>query len=185
MWDLNGPNANGLACNPVQTNTYPANVPMTVAKPGDALRMLFWGNGHTRWDIGSPNHRDPGLVRVYWAGKKEVELSQKSDLTESNWMPGAQGNFSADTVTLITDGHMNEKANYYTLQLPQNIESGRHMMVWTWAWSAGMGVNRAGFNPNTDYNHEWADSYSTCFDIMIEDSTFTGKPYSPLWSLRR
>lgn len=178
VWDLNGPeNTDSLACRPLQTNLYPAKYPMTVAKPGSPIRLRFWGNGHSRWDIGSPNHRDPGLVRVYWKGAKELEITSKSELTEANWMPHAQGNFSADTVNLITDGHMNEKANYYTLQLPQNIENGRHMMVWTWAWNMGVGMNPAGFNPATDYDNQWADSYSTCFDIEIVGSTFTGMCY--------
>lgn len=150
---------------------------MTVAKPGDPIRMRFWGNGHSRSDIGSPPNRDPGVVRVYWAGKKEVEITDKSELTQANWLSGAQGNFSADTVNLITDGKMNEKANYYTLQLPTNIENGVHRMVWVWAWTPGVGVNPAGFNPATDYNNEWDNSYSTCFDIEIVDSTYTGMCY--------
>lgn len=145
---------------------------MTVAKPGTSLRMRYWGNGHSRWDIGSPNHRDPGLVRVYWAGKKETELTYKSDLVESNYF--VQSNFSSDTINLIQGTHMNEKANYMTLNLPTNIENGRHMMVWVWAWSLGLDVNPAGFNPATDYDHRWANSYSTCFDIEIVGSSYTG-----------
>lgn len=182
MWDLNGAaNTDNLACRPLQASpVYPANVPMTTAKPGDSLRMRFWGNGHTRWDIGSPNHRDPGLVRVYWAGQKEVELTYKDNLTEANWFPGAQANFSADTITQISDGHMNEKGNYMTLNIPDDIENGRHMMVWVWAWSEGLEVNDADFDPDTDYNKEWTNSYSTCFDIQIEGSSFNGMHYSSL-----
>lgn len=176
VWDLNNAsNTNGLTCRGVQGSpTYPANVPMTTARPGDSLRMRFWGNGHSRWDIGSPLHRDPGLVRVYWAGQKEVELTHKDNLTEANWFPGAQANFSGDAITLVTNGKMNEKANYMTLTLPQNIENGRHMMVWVWAWAQGLGTN----DGSSAYDNTWANSYSTCFDIEVVDSDFDGKHYS-------
>lgn len=75
---------------------------------------------------------------------------------------------------------MNEKANYMTLVLPTNIENGRHMMVWVWAWSLGLDVNSPNFNPATDYDNRWANSYSTCFDIEIVGSSYTGMCHSPL-----
>lgn len=178
VWDLNGDkNPNGLACRPSQTNTYTTKAPMTVAKPGASLRMRFWGNGHSRWDIGSPLHRDPGLVRVYWTGKTDTEITYKSELDQNHWFANTQSNFSQDAVILIQGNNMNEKANYMTLNLPMNIADGVYMFVWTWAWSQGFATNPANFNPATDYNNEWANSYSTCFDIRIQGSSFTGMCY--------
>lgn len=111
---------------------------------------------------------------MYWGGAPEVELKYKSDLTQKNWLRGAQANFSADTVTLITGNTMAEKANYFNFEIPQDIQNGRHMMVWVWAWSQGLEVNDADFNPNEDYDKSWMNSYSTCFDVMVTGSDSTG-----------
>jgi hypothetical protein len=177
MWNLNGPdNTAGLACRPNQASpVYPQNVPMTTAKPGQTIRLRFWGNGHSRWDIGSPNHRDPGLVRLYWGGGKERELKLKSDLTEANWIRGAQGNFSGDAITYVTGNTMSEKANYYSFTLPSNMANGRHMFTWAWAWDLGVGSNGPSYNPATDYNNQYINSFSTCFDVMITDSSYVGE----------
>ncbi|KAA8914906.1 hypothetical protein FN846DRAFT_925585 [Sphaerosporella brunnea] len=149
--------------------------PMATAKPGDKLLMRFWGNGHTRWDIGSPNHRDPGLVRIFWAGKPETEITKLNQLNEAYWIPGAQANFSADTITELTDNgrHMNEKANYFTFQVPEKIQNGRHMMVWSWAWKASL-LNGKHRDANV-YDDSWDNAWGTCFDLMITDSTYTEK----------
>jgi len=150
--------------------------PMATASPGDTLLMRFWGNGHSRWDIGSPNHRDPGLVRIFWAGKPETEIVKAVDLTEEYWIPGAQGNFSGDAVTEITNGgkNMNEKANYFTFTLPEKIQNGRHMMVWAWAWKASLVDGEKG-DPNV-YDASWDNAWGTCFDIQIENSSYKGAP---------
>lgn len=150
-----------------------SGAPMATATPGQKLLMRYWGNGHSRWDIGSPNHRDPGLVRLYWAGKKETEIEKLADLTEKYWVPGTQQNFSADAVTELTDGntHMNEKANYMTFTVPEKIENGRHMMVWGWAWKAGLNDAPAKAD---DYNAHWDLAWGTCFDLVIKDSKFSG-----------
>lgn len=166
-----------LACNPSQTNKYPDNRPMTTAKPGEEILMRHWGNGHTRWDIGLPNHKDPGLVRIYWKGEKEKEIYEKSELTEVNWMKGAQANFSADAISIPAGARPDDIANYMHLKLPENIENGRHMMVWTWASDRGLQKNKDGWKKG-DYDKEWQDSWSTCFDIMIKDSKHKGPTYS-------
>jgi len=158
---------------------------MATASPGDTLLMRYWGNGHTRWDIGSPNHRDPGLVRIFWAGKPETEIVYAKDLNEAYWIPGAQGNFSADTVTEITnDGkNMNEKANYFSFTIPEKIQNGRQSMVWAWAWKPSL-VNGEKGDPNV-YDASWDNAWGTCFDIQIEGSTFTGtslaRAQPPYW----
>jgi hypothetical protein len=145
---------------------------MATASPGDTLTLRFWGNGHSRWDIGSPNHRDPGLVRVFWAGKPETEIKYAKDLNEKYWIPGAQGNFSGDAVTEITGNHMNEKANYFEFTLPEKIQNGVHMMVWAWAWKASMIEGKEG-NPDV-YDDSWDNAWGTCFDIKIVNSHYTG-----------
>jgi hypothetical protein len=135
--------------------------------------MRFWGNGHSRWDIGSPNHRDPGLVRIYWAGKKETELSKFSDLNEGHWIPGAQANFTADAVIELGNGGttMNERANYFEFTVPEKIENGRHSMVWGWAWNPT--VHDAPADKDS-YNRHWELAWGTCFDLFIKDSSFEG-----------
>ncbi|RPB01619.1 hypothetical protein L873DRAFT_1675563 [Choiromyces venosus 120613-1] len=176
LWDLNNNamNPDGLACRPSQTNTYPAGVPMTTAKPGQTLRLRHWGNGHSRYDMGSPLHRDPGVVRLYHAGKKETEIRSKSELNENNWVKGAQSNFSADAVIEVVGNKMNEKGNYFDWTIPSSLENGRHMFVWVWAWDMAVTSNPANFNPGTDYNNALMNSWTTCFDILIEGSSATG-----------
>lgn len=159
-----------------------AGAPMATASPGDTLLMRFWGNGHSRWDIGSPNHRDPGLVRIFWAGKPETEIVHATDLTEEYWIPGAQGNFSGDAVTEINGNTMNEKANYFSFVLPEKIQNGRHMMVWSWAWKESLVDGEKG-DANV-YDSSWDNAWGTCFDIQIENSTFTGKLRNPPSFLR-
>ncbi|KAG0127541.1 hypothetical protein HOY82DRAFT_490386 [Tuber indicum] len=175
LWDLNNNSLNpdGLACRPSQTNNYPAGVPMTTAKPGQTLRMRHWGNGHSRYDMGSPLHKDPGVVRLYYPGKKETDIKLKSELVEQNWIKGAQANFSGNAIIQITGDRMNEKANYFDFVVP-NWENGRHSLVWAWAWEKSIASNPANFNPTTDYNSALMNSWTTCFDILIEGSTATG-----------
>ena len=152
---------------------------MTTAKPGQTLRLRFWGNGHSDYWIGYPVNRDPGVVRVYWGGRKERELKSKSDLVEANWIPGAQGNFSGDAIIQYNGNTMNEKGNYFSLTLPTNMANGRHAMVWAWAWDRAVGAD--GTSSGSGYNNQFINSYSTCFDIQIEGSTFTGKiPCTPV-----
>lgn len=162
--------------------TYPSGVPMTTAKPGQTLRLRHWGNGHSRWDCGSPNHKDPGVVRIYWAGKKETEIIYKTNLTEQLWIPGAQSNFSADAVVEVQPGAtttagMNEKADWMDFTLPEKIENGRHMMVWGWAWDPSLTTDSSGtihpVDPNV-YDTELDLAWTTCFDIEITDSSFSG-----------
>lgn len=163
-------NPDGYACRPSQTNTYPAGVPMTTVKPGQNLRLRHWGNGHSRYDMGSPLNKDPGVVRLYYAGKKETDIKLKSELTEQNWIRGAQANFSGNAIIYVKDGQMNEKANYFDWTVP-NWENGRHSIVWVWAWGTAVTSNSAGFNPATDYNNALINSWSTCFDVLVEGSS--------------
>lgn len=179
-WNLNHAeiNKDNLACNPRQTNTYPSNRPKATAKPGDSLMMTMWGNGHVRGDWGLPKDTDPGLVRIYWRGQKEAEIIHKDELTELNWMKGAQANFSADAWSVhLPDGRPDDKASYFHLEVPKKIENGRHMMVWAWAPQKGLLKNRAGWKQG-DYDNEWIDVWSTCFDIEIEGSNHSGPTYS-------
>jgi len=161
LWDLAGERASNEeggrhACHPTQREPkYPDKAPCTKAKAGQSLRLRFWGNGHASFQWGRPLHRDPGLVRVYWAGAKNKEIVMASELTPDKMM--AEGNFSADAVTMPKDGNLpNDKANWMQLNLPVNIPQGRNMFVWTWApiWDKFAG--------------RWRDQYTTCFDIIVE-----------------
>jgi len=172
---INDVQATGNVCRSEQaTPVYPNGTPMTTARPGDTLLIRFWGNGHSRADIGSPKGRDPAVVRLYWAGKKETEITKKEDL-EKFFVPGTQQGFASSAVIELGNGGttMNEKANYMTFNIPDQIESGRHMMVWSWAWVKSLVPNPPNFKPG-DFDRTWADQFTTCFDINIVDSKFSG-----------
>ncbi|KAL7271380.1 hypothetical protein RUND412_005870 [Rhizina undulata] len=175
VWNLDSASNDGYTCNPLQRSAnYTAEGPMTRARPGETIRMRYWGNGHSEWGAGSPLHRDPGLVRIFWAGQAGVELSLKSNLTKANWLPGAQANFSADAIIEpLTWPTLDEKANYINVTLPDKIENGVHMMVWGWAWVKSLTSNPSGWTSD-QFNEEWRDLYTTCFDIEIYDSDFVG-----------
>jgi hypothetical protein len=67
---------------------------------------------------------------------------------------------------------MNEKANYFTFTVPEKIQNGRHMMVWSWAWKASLLSGTSG--NNSVYDVSWDNAWGTCFDLVIQNSTFTG-----------
>jgi len=142
---------------------------MATAKPGETIKLRFWGNGHSRFSQGSPLNRDPGEVRVYWAGKKETEIKMAKDLTDNRII--AKGNFSSPDAVILTDPvdrmRLHEKGNYLDLTMPKDIETGRHMMVWTWAWI------KEGSN--------FVNQYTTCFDVQITNGGSGGsfKPATP------
>lgn len=180
---INDVQATGNVCRPEQaTPVYPNGTPMTTARPGDTLLIRFWGNGHSRADIGSPKGRDPAFVRLFWAGRKETEITKKEDL-EKFFIPGTQQGFASNAVILLENGDttMNEKGNYMTFKVPDQIENGRHMMVWSWAWAKSLVPNPPDFKPG-DFDRTWAEEFTTCFDINIVDSKFTGMlvPFNPL-----
>lgn len=147
---------------------------MATASPGDKLLMRFWGNGHSSYSIGSPLHRDPGLVRIFWAGRPETEIEDASDLNEMNWIPGAQANFSGDAINYVNkEGRFVEPANYFEFTVPKNIQNGRHMMVWAWAWKKSMIKSGTHGDPKT-FDNGWDNAWGTCFDLQIVGSKFTG-----------
>lgn len=149
----------------------------TSARPGQKLNMAYFGNGHTREDVGSPADRNPGLVRIYWAGKPETEIVYAKDLTEKYWIPGAQQNFSADTITWLDNKEhptkMKEYYNYFEFTVPEKIQNGRHMMVWAWAWSKSMLSDGSyGDSDMMKYDDGWDNAWTTCFDLEIVGSDF-------------
>ncbi|RPB29705.1 hypothetical protein L211DRAFT_775535 [Terfezia boudieri ATCC MYA-4762] len=172
LWDLSGDKASNEqggrhACHPTQRDpTYPDNVPAAKAKAGQSLRLRFWGNGHASYQWGRPLHKDPGLVRVYWAGTVNKEIVMASELTPDKMI--AEGNFSADAVTVPKDGNLpNDKANWMQLNLPVNMPQGRNMFVWTWApiWDSIRG--------------DWINQYATCFDIFVNGKVEGDNPSPP------
>ena len=109
---------------------------------------------------------DPGLVRVYYAGKKDAEIDFASQLTVEKLM--SESNFSADAVTRDKGGlKPDDKANWMMLALPKSLENGRHMFVWTWA-------------PLKDqFAGGWRDRFTTCFDVFVEGKTGGGPDNTP------
>jgi len=171
--------AEGTACSSLQSSsTYDSSAPpRATATPGQNLLLRFWGNGHSRWDIGSPNHRDPGLVRIYWAGKKDTEIEKSTDLNEGTWIKGRQANFSGDAVTELTataNLGMQEKANWMEFELPTDIENGNHVFVWAWAWKEGLLADDL-YDWTADvYDDSWTLAWGTCFDVEITGSSYSG-----------
>jgi len=166
LHDLQRPGADGKACHSGQRSpVQAAGAPAATAKPGETLKIRHWGNGHSMYNKGSPLHRDPGLVRVYWAGQKEQEIVNVADLTGDKII--AEGNFSANAIIAETEGtQIFEKGNYLDLTLPSDMQAGRHMMVWTWA------------NNFDKFTNQWVDRYTTCFDVIVQggSSTIAGPP---------
>jgi hypothetical protein len=167
MYDLQSEGANGKACHPGQRSpVQAAGAPAATARPGETLTLRHWGNGHSMYNKGSPLHRDPGLVRVYWAGAKEMEIENVADLTSDKII--AEGNYSTNAVIALGEGtRIFEKGNYLELTLPTQMESGRHMMVWTWA------------NSFDNFLNQWTDRYTTCFDVIIEEGSSVASPSKP------
>jgi hypothetical protein len=129
---------------------------MATAQPGSLIRLRFGGNGHSRgFNVGG----DPGTVSVYWKGAPEQEITDTSEFTQANQL--ATGGFAGDafiipadpTVTTPAEG-LSDFGNWLPVQLPTDMQAGRHMMVWVWSYK-----NKV----------QW----STCFDVMIQGGAVT------------
>lgn len=176
-----------LACKACQREDRGDAPPAATATPGQTLLMRHWGNGHSTWNpiYANPKGRDPGVIRIYWAGQKDTPLKYFKDLNEANWIPGAQANFSENAITYYADpvsgespdGRpdqklMKEHANFFKFTVPEDIETGTHKMVWAWAWKDSMtydpAVGHAPCDKNT-YDNSFELEYGTCFDLVIVD----------------
>jgi len=139
--------------------TYQANAPMATAQPGGLIRLRFAGNGHSRgFNVGG----DPGTVSVYWKGAPEQEITDTSEFTTQNQL--ATGGFAGDAFVIPADPNVKTPAeglsdfgNWLPVQLPANMQAGRHMMVWVWSYKDTV---------------QW----STCFDVMIQGSAVAPQP---------
>ena len=180
-----------LACRKCQETPTTDGPPAATVTPGQELLMRYWGNGHSYWDptYSNPQRSDPGVIRIYWAGEKEKELKYKKDLTIANWIPGAQANFSSDAIIQRDPSKvvynqkgqeqrwMKEWANYFTFKVPEEIENGRHMMVWGWAWKVS---NSHDENKPLEqceaekFDEDFELRFGTCFDIYVENSSHQG-----------
>lgn len=142
----------------------------------------------------NPQGRDPGVVRIHWSGQKETDIVYKKDLNEATWIQGAQQafekyaiiDFSEDRVdTLVKVGphtgehqkRMKEWALYMKFKVPEEIEEGRHQMVWVWAWdfSTAYSGGDMGSKEGDKYNTNFQPSYTTCFDLNVVNSSYKGK----------
>ena len=178
LWDLSsaqssdGSDGGHYCCHPLQRSPkYPDGVPAARATAGQTLRVRFWGNGHTSYSYGSPNHVDPGLVRIYCSRTPEQEIVKISELTVDKMM--VESNFSADAVSQPKgggEGGPNDKANWMFLTIPKGFPNGRHMCVWTWALI------------KDDFLGGWRNKYSTCFDVFVSggsDDSGTDQSQTP------
>ena len=155
LWDIAGQQFQGdtHACHPSQRNpTYDDNAKMAKSKPGGSIKLMFGGNGHSRG--ANVDGGKPGKVVVYWKGKKEAEIEDVKEFTEKNKLKEA--GFAAEAFIWPEDENvkspeagMLDKGNWMTVKMPDDMEKGRHMMVWVWEY---------------DGKPRW----STCFDVKIE-----------------
>ncbi|KAF1916668.1 hypothetical protein BDU57DRAFT_548325 [Ampelomyces quisqualis] len=98
-----------------------APAPMATSSPGQSLKLLFGGNGHSRGANAGENG-DPGRVGVYWAGLKETELIHLSDLNSStlvqeNGFSEESFSFPADMNVKSPEEGLVDKGNWMTLRL--------------------------------------------------------------------
>lgn len=189
-YEFNEKDTNGqiFACRANQRTPAAGSLPMATVTPGQTILIRSWGNGHTTKDpmYANPQNLDPGVTRVYWAGKKETEIKYAKDLHEGNWIPGAQQAFEKGSIveftqdaagTLVKVGpnagqqqkRMKEWGAYMEFTVPNDIESGRHMMVWTWAWKLSGLYSGGDLGPKdgSKYNKNFENTFSTCFDIEV------------------
>ncbi|EDU43639.1 predicted protein [Pyrenophora tritici-repentis Pt-1C-BFP] len=129
--------------------------PMATARAGGSIKLMFGGNGHSRGDFGGVQKSGPGMVRVYWKGGVEREIVRVRELTKKNLLQ--ENGFAEESYVWPPDKNvtkapaMKDKGNWQTVWLPKGMEPGRHMMVWVWSIQ--------GDQP----------SWTTCFDVMIEE----------------
>ncbi|KZM24298.1 hypothetical protein ST47_g4576 [Ascochyta rabiei] len=157
LWDIAAQSAKGdtHACHPSQrTSTYftSENAGMATTTPGGSIKLMFGGNGHSRG--ANVDGGDPGTVAVYWKGGKEKEIEDIKELNEENRLK--QIGFAEEAFVWPEDKNvkapsegMLDKGNWMTVEMPKDMEKGRHMFVWAWEY---------GGKPR----------WSTCFDVMIE-----------------
>jgi hypothetical protein len=171
---------NDYACHPDQRQ-FGYQAPgrhMAVVKAGDVTRLKFWGNGHSSYHIGSPRHRDPGLVRIYSTGRPGKSIVWAKDLTEKYWVPGAQTNFTADAIIFPEKKDvptMDEKANYMNFRVPKRMKNGVYQFVWAWAWEQSINDDDFGRPVSSKvYNNAWTNTLSTCFFVKVVGSSYKG-----------
>lgn len=183
------------ACRANQRTPTVNGPPAATVTPGQEILIRYWGNGHGTADpmYQNPQGRDPGVVRIHWSGQKETDIVYKKDLNEATWIQGAQQafekyaiiDFSEDRVdTLVKVGphtgehqkRMKEWALYMKFKVPEEIEEGRHQMVWVWAWdfSTGYSGGDMGSKEGDKYNKNFQPSYTTCFDLNVVNSSYKG-----------
>jgi hypothetical protein len=157
LWDIAGQKFQGdtHACHPSQRSASyfdGEGAGMAKAKAGGSIKLMFGGNGHSRGS--NVDGGEPGKVVVYWKGGKEKEIEDVKEFNDENKL--AEAGFADEAfiwpedpnVKSPADG-MLDKGNWMTVKMPDNMEQGRHMMVWVWEY---------GGQPR----------WSTCFDVMIE-----------------
>jgi trans-aconitate methyltransferase len=127
---------------------------MTTTTPGGSIKLMFGGNGHSR-GANVDGSGNAGKVAVYWKGGPEKEIEDIKEFTQENKLKEigfAEEAFvyppDDENVKTSAEG-MLDKGNWMTVDMPKDMEKGRHMMVWVWEYGG-------------------SPQWSTCFDVMIK-----------------
>lgn len=126
---------------------------MATTTPGGSIKLMFGGNGHSR-GANVDGSGGAGTVAVYWKGSKEKEIEDIKELNKENRLKEIGFADEAfiwpeDNNIKTPDQGMLDKGNWMTVDMPNDMEKGRHMFVWAWEY---------GGQPR----------WSTCFDVMIK-----------------
>ena len=157
IWDLQKAAGNGdtSVCHPNQRSPNQfQGAPMATASPGSSLKLRFGGNGHSRGgNVPGGANGNSGTVQVYTYGEPGREIVDVSELPNARML--GQAGFADDAINFRdTNGMLQDKGNWFNLQLPQDLAEGRHMFVWTWQYAG-------------------VQAWSTCFDVYISGSSET------------
>ena len=105
---------------------------MTTAAPGDTIRLMFGGNGHSRGfntgGLTNPNPNGPGTVAVFWKGAPEKEITDTSEFTDANKLQ--ENGFSDESFSYPADPSIKsptqglvDKGNWQSLKLLVTLPS--------------------------------------------------------------
>lgn len=94
---------------------------MATATAGGSIKLMFGGNGHSR-GYNAGGQGEPGKASIYWAGEKEKELIDISELTpdtlvQENGFSDESFAFPADMKIWTPELGLFDKGNWQTLKL--------------------------------------------------------------------
>lgn len=94
---------------------------MATAAAGSSIKLMFGGNGHSR-GANAGGQGEPGTVSVYWAGKKETEITDMKELNnetlvQENGFSEESFAFPEDKAVWMPQQGLVDKGNWMTLRL--------------------------------------------------------------------